>query len=80
MTILLYIKVDQKKSSVIFQILMAASLKMTAFWDIAPCSLAEVDRRFRGAYCLRYQAIRPIRRNTPEGCHLHVVQLLRINM
>jgi hypothetical protein len=28
---------------------------MTAFWDIAPCSLVEVDRRFRGAYCLHYQ-------------------------
>jgi hypothetical protein len=25
---------------------------MTAFWDIAPCSLIEVDRRFRGTYCL----------------------------
>jgi hypothetical protein len=22
------------------------------FWDIAPCSLVVVDRRFRGAYCL----------------------------
>jgi hypothetical protein len=21
-------------------------------WDIAPCSVVEVDRRFRGAYCL----------------------------
>jgi hypothetical protein len=21
---------------------------MTAFWDVAPCSLVEVDRRFRG--------------------------------
>jgi hypothetical protein len=28
---------------------------MKAFWDIAPRSLAEVDRRFRGVYCLRYQ-------------------------
>jgi hypothetical protein len=28
------------------------SLKMTAFWDIAPCSLVEVDRRFRGQYYL----------------------------
>jgi hypothetical protein len=26
--------------------------KFTALWDIAPCSLVEVDRRFRGAYCL----------------------------
>jgi hypothetical protein len=30
-------------------------LKMTAFWEIAPCSLVEVDRRFRGAYCLHHQ-------------------------
>jgi hypothetical protein len=25
---------------------------MIAFWGVAPCSLAKVDRRFRGAYCL----------------------------
>jgi hypothetical protein len=24
---------------------------MTVSWDIAPCSLAEIDRCFRGAYC-----------------------------
>jgi hypothetical protein len=29
--------------------------KMTVFWDVAPCSLAEVDRRFRGVYCLCHQ-------------------------
>jgi hypothetical protein len=28
---------------------------MTAFWDIVPCSLIEVDRRFRGSYCLHHQ-------------------------
>jgi hypothetical protein len=27
-------------------------IKMTAFWDIGACSFVEVDRRFRGAYCL----------------------------
>jgi hypothetical protein len=27
---------------------ITASMKMTAFWDIAPCSLVEVDRRFVG--------------------------------
>jgi hypothetical protein len=27
-------------------------MKMPAFWAVAPCSLVEVDRRFRGAYCL----------------------------
>jgi hypothetical protein len=26
----------------------------TAFWDTAPCSLVEVDRRFRDAYCLHH--------------------------
>jgi hypothetical protein len=34
------------------QVLTAASMKMTAFWDIARCSLVKVDRRFRHAYCL----------------------------
>jgi hypothetical protein len=28
---------------------------MAVFWDVAPCSLAEIDRRFRGAYCLHHQ-------------------------
>jgi hypothetical protein len=35
-------------SPVRYQVLMAAILKMTAFWDIAPCSLVEGDRQFRG--------------------------------
>jgi hypothetical protein len=25
------------------------------FWDVAPCSLVEIYRRFRGAYCLYHQ-------------------------
>jgi len=25
---------------------------MTALWDVTPCSLVEVYRRFRGAHCL----------------------------
>jgi hypothetical protein len=29
------------------------SMKMDVFWhDAAPCSLVEINRRFRGAYCL----------------------------
>jgi Zn-dependent protease len=28
---------------------------MAFFWDVASCSLVEVYRRFRGAYCLRHQ-------------------------
>jgi hypothetical protein len=30
-------------------------LKFRVFWDIAPCSHIEVNRRFRGAYCLQHQ-------------------------
>jgi hypothetical protein len=28
---------------------------MTVFWDVAPCSLVDIDRRFRGTYCLYHQ-------------------------
>jgi hypothetical protein len=39
-----------------FQILTAATVKRTAFWDIAPCCIVEVDRRLRGAYCLHHHS------------------------
>jgi hypothetical protein len=29
------------------------NIKTRAFWDVVQCSVAEVDRRFRGAYCLQ---------------------------
>jgi hypothetical protein len=32
-------------------------LKMTIFWDVAPYSLVEIYRRFRGAYCIHDQCI-----------------------
>jgi hypothetical protein len=32
-----------------------AILKMAVFWVVAPCSLVEVYRRFRGACCRHYQ-------------------------
>jgi hypothetical protein len=38
---------------------------MTAFWGIASRNLAEVDRRFRGAYCLQ-------RRPDNNGSHAEV--------
>jgi hypothetical protein len=28
---------------------------MTVFWDVAPCSVVEIIRRFRGAYYLHHQ-------------------------
>jgi hypothetical protein len=38
-----------------FQVLTAASMKMAVFWVVAPCSLVEVYRRFRGACYLHHQ-------------------------
>jgi hypothetical protein len=40
---------------VTFQVLTAMIVKVTVFWDAAPCSLVDNDRRFRGTYCLYYQ-------------------------
>jgi hypothetical protein len=31
------------------------SMKMTVFWDVAPCSLADADRCFKGDYCLQHR-------------------------
>jgi hypothetical protein len=49
----------------IYQILTAASMKMTVFCDIAPCSVIEVDQRIRTTYCLRhhpdYRGKKPLR-------------------
>jgi hypothetical protein len=51
---------------------MAFKPKIIAFWDIGMCSL-EVDRRFKGAYCLHHQGDfnETTRRYIPESCHLH---------
>jgi hypothetical protein len=61
-------------------------MKMAVFWDVAPCSLVDIDRRFRCAYCLHHQALmtetvstsetsaniyQTTRRNIPEDGHHH---------
>jgi hypothetical protein len=59
-------------------------MKMTVFWDVAPCSLVEVYRRFRCAHCLHHQGdettrtskmsvnfYQTARHNIPEDVHLH---------
>jgi hypothetical protein len=43
---------------------------VTVFWDVAPCSLVETDRRFRGAYCLHHQGD-DLPHIIPEDSHLH---------
>jgi hypothetical protein len=40
-----------------FQVLTAASMRIRAFWNLAPCSLVGVDRRFRDAYYFHHQGI-----------------------
>jgi hypothetical protein len=37
-----------------FEVLTAASMRMAVFWVVAPYSLVEVYRRFRGACCLHH--------------------------
>jgi hypothetical protein len=44
-----------KLQKVRFYVLAAANVKITAFWDVAPCSVVEIGRRFKGAYCLHHQ-------------------------
>jgi hypothetical protein len=36
-----------------FQVLMVASMKTTAVWNMVPCNLIEVDQHFRGSMHLR---------------------------
>jgi hypothetical protein len=51
-----------------------ASMKTTVFWDVAPCSLIEVYRCFRGAFCLQHQTTdyQTTWRNISEDGHLHI--------
>jgi hypothetical protein len=42
-----------------FQVLTATSMKTSVLWDISPCTLVGIDRRFRGAYCLHNQGDKP---------------------
>jgi hypothetical protein len=46
--------INRKEQYVRVHVLTAASM-LLVFWDVAPCSHVEVDRRFRGAYCLHHQ-------------------------
>jgi hypothetical protein len=60
---------------------IAPGMKMVVFWVVAPCSLVEVYRRFKGACCLYIRAMstsetsvniyQTTRCNNPEDSHLH---------
>jgi hypothetical protein len=61
-----------------FQVLTAASMMMAVFWDIAPCSLVEVYRCFRGALMMEtvstsetsVNSYQTTRRKNPKYRHL----------
>jgi hypothetical protein len=38
-----------------FEVLTSERMKMAVFWVVAPCSLVEVYRRFKGACCLHHE-------------------------
>jgi hypothetical protein len=38
-----------------YEVVMATSMKMAAFWDVGTYSLVDIDRRFRGAHCLHHK-------------------------
>jgi hypothetical protein len=42
------------------QVLTAAVMYVTVFWLVTPCSLVEIDQRFRGTYCLYHQNSSPV--------------------
>jgi hypothetical protein len=54
-------------------------LKMAIFWVVAPCSLVQVYRRFRGALMMDavstsetlVNVYQTTRRNNPQDSHLH---------
>jgi hypothetical protein len=61
----------------IFQVLTATSMKMTVFWDVAQCSLVQIDRRFRGGIIEAVSTsetsvnfYQTTRRNIAEDSHL----------
>jgi hypothetical protein len=66
----------------------ATGMKMALFWDVAPRSLVDINRHFRGAYCLHHQCdgwsnssealvniFQTMRCYIPEESHLFVESL-----
>lgn len=64
---------DKCKYLVKFLVNTAVSTNTAVSWIVVPCSLVEVDRRFRGAYCL-HQGDGLTRSKTPQDRHLHNCQ------
>jgi hypothetical protein len=52
-------------------------MKVRVFWNIEPCSLAGVDRRFRDAYCRYNFKILEVLNKKPSGTKLRFMMALR---
>jgi hypothetical protein len=64
-------------SSVGFEALTAVVMKITIFWDITERSPLNVNRRFRGTYCLHHQGRRISRaRSQSESRYWSVYHML----
>jgi hypothetical protein len=37
--------------TVYYECCITMQISMSVFWDVAPCSVVDINRRFRGAYC-----------------------------
>jgi hypothetical protein len=42
----------KKLLCILFKVLTVMGIKVAVLWDISPCSLIDIDRYFRDAYCL----------------------------
>jgi hypothetical protein len=69
----LYLYKEYKQSGHKISDSHVGNMNTTAFWDTAPCSLIERNRRFRGAYCLHHHQGNDSSRYIPENSHLQVV-------
>jgi hypothetical protein len=65
--------------TVIFQVLTAASMKKTVFWDIALCSLVQTALMMEAVSTseISVNFYGTTRRNIPEDSHIHIRENLK---
>jgi hypothetical protein len=59
-----------------FEVVTVVVMKSIIFWDITPCSLLKVNRRFGGTYCLHLQGWRISWERNHIGCRWQAELLL----
>jgi hypothetical protein len=51
--------------------------KMAVFWDVASCSLEDIDRRFRAAYCLHHHPGSRFSRRQEDNIKVGIKELVK---